>query len=156
MNAVECPPFYARTTGLEGKVDRWQDIEYVAPGFYQLSSRIAPVGRPPVPDGTDDHAYHMVILYGLTPATDGRVHDFWALSRDFCSRATARWTSFLMKMQTNVVQEDVDALNVLESRAERRGGGQRGQRQDRQGWTRPPGGSAHDGRTGRRTWAEVS
>ncbi len=115
MNAVECPPFYSRTTGLEGKVDRWQDIEYFAPGFYVLQSRIAPVGQPPLPDGGDDHAYHMVIFYGLTPATDGSVHDFWALSRDF-SRDESDVDDFLMKMQTNVVLEDVDALNVLERR----------------------------------------
>ena len=31
MNAVECPPFYSRTTGLEGTVDRWQDIDYTPP-----------------------------------------------------------------------------------------------------------------------------
>jgi phenylpropionate dioxygenase-like ring-hydroxylating dioxygenase large terminal subunit len=117
MNAVECPPFYSRTTGLEGKVDRWQDIEYFAPGFYALHSRIAPVGQPPLPDGGDDHAYHMTIFYGLTPASEGQVHDFWALSRDFC-REDGDVSDFLMKMQTNVVQEDVDALTVLERRAQ--------------------------------------
>ncbi|HTT59637.1 MAG TPA: aromatic ring-hydroxylating dioxygenase subunit alpha [Acidimicrobiales bacterium] len=117
MNAVECPPFYSRTTGLEGKVDRWQDIEYFAPGFYALHSRIAPVGQPPLPDGGDDHAYHMTIFYGLTPAKEGQVHDFWALSRDFC-REDSDVDEFLMKMQSNVVQEDVDALNVLERRAQ--------------------------------------
>lgn len=115
MNAVECPPFYSRTTGLEGKVDRWQDIEYHAPGFYVLHSRIAPVGQPPLPDGRDDHAYHMVIFYGLTPASEGQVHDFWALSRDFC-RHESDIDDFLEKMQINVVQEDVDALNILERR----------------------------------------
>jgi len=116
MNAVECPPFYSRTTGLTGKIDRWQDIEYFAPGFYQLHSRIAEVGRAPLPDGTDDHAFHMTIFYGLTPAAPGRVHDFWALSRDFC-REDSEVDEFLMKMQVSVVQEDVDALNILERRA---------------------------------------
>jgi vanillate O-demethylase monooxygenase subunit len=117
MNAVECPPFYSRTTGLEGKVDRWQDIEYFPPGFYALHSRIAPVGEPPLPDGRDDHAYHMTIFYGLTPASPGRVHDFWALARDFC-RDEPEIDEFLMTMQTNVVQEDVDALNILERRTQ--------------------------------------
>ncbi len=84
MDDVECPPFYRQTTGLAGTIDRWQDIEYFAPGFYKLNSRIAPVGQPPLPDGTDDHAFHLKIFYGLTPSTESRVHDFWALSRDFC------------------------------------------------------------------------
>ena len=86
-----CPPFYSRTTGLVGKVDRWQDIEYFAPGFYLLNARIAPVDEPPLADGSDDHAFHMKILYGLTPSSDGKVIDFWALSRDFCI-GDRKWT----------------------------------------------------------------
>lgn len=117
MNAVECPPFYARTTGLAGKVDRWQDIDYTPPGYYLLHSRIGPVAEPPLPDGTDDHAFHMKIFYGLTPSTDRSVYDFWALSRDF-SLDDAEVDQFLQKMQTGVVQEDVDALNVLQRRAD--------------------------------------
>lgn len=115
MDAVECPPFYSRTTGLEGRVDRWQDVAYHPPGFYMIHSRIAPVGQPPLADGDDSHAFHMKIFYGLTPATEGRVHDFWALSRDFCV-GESEIDQFLIKMQVGVVQEDVDALNVLEQR----------------------------------------
>lgn len=116
MNSVDCPPFYSRTTGLEGKVDRWQDIEYFPPGFYLLHARIAPVGQPPLPDGNDDHAFHMKIFYGLTPSTEGKVYDFWALARDFCV-GDDDIDRFLEKMQVSVVQEDVDALNILQVRA---------------------------------------
>ena len=68
-----------------GKIDRWQDIEYFAPGFYllQRAHRRRSTSRP-APDGSDDHAFHMKILYGLTPSTEGSVYDFWALARDFC------------------------------------------------------------------------
>jgi vanillate O-demethylase monooxygenase subunit len=118
MKSVECPPFYARTTGLVGKIDRWQDIEYFAPGFYLLNARIAAVDEPPHADGSDDHAFHMKILYGLTPSHDGRVYDFWALVRDFCV-GDAEVDVFLEKMQTAVVQEDVDALNILQARLEK-------------------------------------
>jgi vanillate O-demethylase monooxygenase subunit len=117
MNAVECPPFYSRTTGLVGKVDRWQDIDYFPPGYYLLNARLAPVERPPLPDGSDDHAFHMKIFYGLTPSTETTVYDFWALARDFCVGDDAI-DGFLEKMQTGVVQEDVDALTILQRRAE--------------------------------------
>ncbi|MHB8379733.1 MAG: Rieske 2Fe-2S domain-containing protein [Acidimicrobiales bacterium] len=117
MNAVECPPFYARTTGLRGKIDRWQDIDYSPPGHYLLHARIAPVGQPPQPDGSDDHAFHMKIFYGLTPSCEGKVYDFWALARDFCV-GDEEIDRFLEKMQAAVVQEDVDALTVLQSRAD--------------------------------------
>ena len=119
MNAVECPPFYSRTTGLQGKVDRWQDIDYSPPGFYLLHARIAPVAQPPLPDGRDDHAFHMKIFYGLTPSTETSVYDFWALARDFCL-GEDEIDRFLEKMQRGVVQEDVDALNILQSRADDR------------------------------------
>jgi phenylpropionate dioxygenase-like ring-hydroxylating dioxygenase large terminal subunit len=115
MRSVECPPFYERTTGLSGRVDRWQDIEYFAPGFYLLHSRIAPIDQPPLPDGTDDHAFHLKVFYGLTPANETQVHDFWALSRDF-ARKQPDIDNFLQVMQTNVVQEDVDALTILHQR----------------------------------------
>lgn len=117
MNTVECPPFYARTTGLTGQVDRWQDIDYFPPGYYLLHARLAPVSQPPLPDGSDDHAFHMKILYGLTPSTETTVYDFWALARDFCV-GEEEIDEFLNKMQTAVVQEDVDALNVLHRRAQ--------------------------------------
>jgi len=117
MNAAECPPFYSRTTGLSGQVDRWQDIDYTPPGYYLLHARIANVGEPPLPDGTDDHGFHMKILYGLTPSTETSVYDFWALSRDFCV-GESEIDQFLEKMQIAVVQEDVDALNIVQRRAE--------------------------------------
>ncbi|CAM5655423.1 hypothetical protein SVIOM342S_09821 [Streptomyces violaceorubidus] len=46
-----CPPFYARSTGISGRIDRWQDIEYHAPCLYVLHSRVAPAGTLPAPDG---------------------------------------------------------------------------------------------------------
>jgi len=115
MNAVECPPFYSRTTGLAGEVDRWQDIEYSPPGYYLLHARIAPVNQPPLPNGDDAHGFHMKIFYGLTPSTDTTVYDFWALARDFCVEDD-EVDRFLEKMQAGVVQEDVDALTVLQGR----------------------------------------
>ncbi len=81
-----------------------------------LNARIAPVGQPPLADGSDDHAFHMKIFYGLTPASEGKVHDFWALARDFCV-GDEEIDRFLEKMQASVVQEDVDALNILQARA---------------------------------------
>jgi len=115
MVNVECPPFYANTTGLSGRIDRWQDIEYFPPSYYKLNSRVARVNEPPLPDGSDDHAFHMKIFYGLTPSTETAVWDFWALSRDF-ALGDGETDTFLEKMQMNVVQEDVDALNILQRR----------------------------------------
>ena len=113
MDDAECPPFYARSTGIEGRITRWQDIEYHAPCLYLLHSRIAPVGVLPGPDGDDSAAFHVEITYAITPSTDHHVYDFWAVSRDF-AQDDEEVTTFLHDFNRTVVIQDVDALNLLQ------------------------------------------
>ena len=53
LDDAACPPFYAKSTGIEGRITRWQDIEHHAPCLYLLHSRIAPAGVVPEADGSD-------------------------------------------------------------------------------------------------------
>jgi vanillate O-demethylase monooxygenase subunit len=113
MDDAECPSFYARSTGLEGRISRWQDIEYHAPCLYLLHSRIAPVGVAPEPDGSDPNGFHTEITYAITPSADGHVYDFWMVSRDWAVE-DAEVTEFLRANNHTVVRQDVDALNLLQ------------------------------------------
>ncbi|MET9428080.1 aromatic ring-hydroxylating dioxygenase subunit alpha [Streptomyces sp. NPDC003036] len=114
MDDAECPPFYAKSTGIEGRITRWQDIEYHAPSLYLLHSRIAPLGAPgPHPDGSDPHAFHVEVVYGITPSTEQTVYDFWAVARDFALHDQGV-TEFLRGNNHTVVMQDVVALNVLQ------------------------------------------
>ncbi|MFD5648707.1 Rieske 2Fe-2S domain-containing protein [Streptomyces sp. NPDC127039] len=114
MEDAECPPFYAKSTGIEGRISRRQDIEYHAPGLYLLHSRIAPVGAPgPAPDGSDPHAFHVEVVYGITPSTERTTYDFWAVARDF-ALDDQKVTDFLRENNHIVVMQDVVALNVLQ------------------------------------------
>ena len=115
MKAVECPPFYSATTGLQTPIDRWQDIEYHPVGCYILHVRVAPAGIEPRPDGSDPRAAHLKVLYGITPSTRGTTLDFWALCRDF-ARDDEAVDDGMATMQTTVVLQDVDALDLLETR----------------------------------------
>ena len=45
------------STGIEGRITRWQDIEFTPPCLYKLHSRIAPVGVLPNDDGTDPDVF---------------------------------------------------------------------------------------------------
>jgi len=114
MEGAEIPAFYERSTGITSPIDRWQDIEYHPVCFYRLDSRIAPAGIGVQPDGTDSRAAHMKILYGITPETETTTLDFWAVARDFAIDDDDV-TKFLDEMQRTIVQQDVDALDVLES-----------------------------------------
>lgn len=115
MKAVECPPFYRESTGLESPIDRWQDIEYHAPGYYLLHVRVAAAGTEPAPDGSDPGAAHVKVLYGITPVDDHHTLDFWAVCRDFAVGDPAVDT-FLADMNREVVLQDVEALGLIEER----------------------------------------
>jgi vanillate O-demethylase monooxygenase subunit len=116
MNDVLCPPSYRPSMaakGITGNIDRWQDIEYHAPGLYLLHSRIAAPGVAPGQDGDDSLAAHKKIVYGITPSTANVTYDFWCVARDHevgDAAADERGT----RSQTAVLHQDVVALNLLE------------------------------------------
>jgi len=113
MKDVECPPFYAKSTGIAGRIDRWQDIEYHAPCLYLLHSRIAPTGVEPASDGDDSAACHAEIVYAITPETPTSTLDFWMVARDFAVDDD-EVSRYLAESNRTVVLQDVVALNVLE------------------------------------------
>jgi vanillate O-demethylase monooxygenase subunit len=113
MADSECPPFYAKSTGITGRITRWQDIEYTPPCLYKLHSRIAPAGVLPREDGTDPDAFHVEVVYAITPETGHSTHDFWAVARDF-ARDDEEVSDFLAAANRTVVLQDVAALDVLE------------------------------------------
>jgi phenylpropionate dioxygenase-like ring-hydroxylating dioxygenase large terminal subunit len=108
MEGVECPPFYAESTGLSTPIDRWQDIEYHAPGCYLLHVRVAPVG-------SDEGAAHVEVMYAITPVDAHHTLDFWSVSRDFAV-GDDEVDAYLAKMNREVVLQDVAALDLIESR----------------------------------------
>jgi vanillate O-demethylase monooxygenase subunit len=110
---AECPPFYAESTGIKGRITRWQDIEYHAPCLYLLHSRISPAGVLPEPDGTDPNGFHAEIVYAITPSTETTTYDFWAVARDFALDDEGV-SEYLASSNRIVVMQDVVALNVLE------------------------------------------
>jgi phenylpropionate dioxygenase-like ring-hydroxylating dioxygenase large terminal subunit len=114
MDDAECPPFYADSTGITGRITRWQDIEYHPPCLYLLHSRIAPAGVLPRPDGTDPGAFHVEVVYAITPSTPGSTLDFWNVARDFATE-DAGVSRFLHDSNRTVVLQDVTALDLLET-----------------------------------------
>lgn len=114
MADADCPAFYARSTGIEGRITRWQDIEYHPPCLYLLHSRVAPVGVLPGPDGRDDDAFHVEVVYAITPSTQTSTYDFWAVARDF-ALDDQEVSTFLHDSNRTVVLQDVAALDLLET-----------------------------------------
>jgi vanillate O-demethylase monooxygenase subunit len=113
MDDAACPPFYANSTGIQGRITRWQDIEYHPPCLYLLHSRIAPQGVYPKPDGDDSAAFHAEIVYAITPSTEHTTYDFWAVARDFAVDDESV-TEYQRSSNHTVVMQDVNALNLLQ------------------------------------------
>jgi vanillate O-demethylase monooxygenase subunit len=113
MDDAACPPFYAKSTGITGRIVRWQDIEYHPPCLYLLHSRVAPTGMLPGADGTDPAGFHVEVVYAITPSTQTCTYDFWAVARDF-ARDDPEVSAFLHDSNRTVVLQDVAALNTLE------------------------------------------
>jgi phenylpropionate dioxygenase-like ring-hydroxylating dioxygenase large terminal subunit len=122
MADAACPPFYSESTGITGRITRWQDIEFFPPCLYVLHSRIAPVGVLPQPDGSDPSAVHAHIVYALTPETEHSTHDFWMVARDFAV-ADESVSTYLHDNNQTVVQQDVVCLDELERLLQADGGG---------------------------------
>ncbi len=114
MERVECPPFYENTTGFSTPIDRSQEIEYHAAGFYLLHVRVPPAGTEPRPDGIDDGA-DVKVLYAITPVDDRHTLDFWAVARDFATDDEAI-DARVAEMNRDVVLQDVHALSLIEVR----------------------------------------
>ena len=78
-----------------------------------LHSRVAPAGVLPEPDGTDPRAFHVEVVYALTPETEHSTHDFWAVARDF-ALDDEKVSAFLAENNRTVVLQDVACLSTLE------------------------------------------
>lgn len=104
MHGVACPPNYQKSTGITGLIDRSQEIQFFAPGFYVLHVRIAEAGD------TQSKGFLSKIVYGITPETARTTHNFYGICRDV-DRDTARppFTG-----QANTVAEDRECLELLE------------------------------------------
>ena len=57
----------------------------------------------------------MKVLYAITPIDDHRTMDFWAVCRDF-GIGDAELDTFIAESNRAVVLQDVEALNLIESR----------------------------------------
>ena len=67
----------------------------------------------PRADGSDPDAFHVEVVYAITPETEHSTHDFWAVARDFALDDQGV-SDFLAESNRTVVLQDVAALDVLE------------------------------------------
>lgn len=77
MNSVP-PPTYVAAVGFKGRVDRWQEFEFVPPGNVLQWSGAVDVGRGARERNNRDGGFSLRIFHGLTPETANTCFYFYA------------------------------------------------------------------------------
>jgi len=78
MFNIEAPPFYKRTTGFDGNIDRWHTTNFTPPGFHIIENGSMPAGSP-----DRRQALERKVLNLITPETRTTSHYFWGVVRQF-------------------------------------------------------------------------
>lgn len=78
MFNIEAPPFYKRTTGFTGRIDRWHTNTFTPPGLHIIENGSMPAGSK-----DRSAALERKVLNLLTPETATSTHYFWAVVRQF-------------------------------------------------------------------------
>lgn len=78
MINIEAPPFYKRTTGFTGRINRWHTNSFTPPGFHIIENGSIPA------DARDrSQALERKVLNLITPETTTSSHYFWGIARQF-------------------------------------------------------------------------
>lgn len=78
INGQPAPPLYVALKNFTGDIDRTQNITWTPPTNIVIESRSMPSGS-----NDPDMILEYRVLNGITPATAGSTHHFWATPRNF-------------------------------------------------------------------------
>ena len=74
------PGIYARAVEFKGRVDRWQEFEYVAPSCILQFTGAMDVGMGAYEEGKRDGGFGLRIFYGITPETEHTTWFLWSVA----------------------------------------------------------------------------
>jgi len=76
------PPTYVKGAGFTGRVDRWQEFEYVIPGAVRQWSGALEVGRG-AKENRDQEGFHLHLFHAITPETENTSFYFWSAANGY-------------------------------------------------------------------------
>lgn len=82
LNSIP-PPTYVEGAGFKGRVDRWMDFEYVAPGTIIQFTGALDAGTGAYDQGKRDGGFALRVFHGITPETEHTSHYFWCASNGY-------------------------------------------------------------------------
>ena len=76
------PPSYVKAAGFQGRVDRWQEFEWVAPSSVLQWTGAADVGTGAC-EGAREGGFQFRLFHGLTPETETSCFYFWSCANGY-------------------------------------------------------------------------
>jgi len=114
LNCVP-PDIYARAVTFEGRVDRWQEFEYVAPSCILQFTGALDVGSGAYERGKRDGGFGLRIFYGITPETEHSSWFLWSAANGYRQNEPAATDALYREMEA-AFKEDEDVLDLQQAR----------------------------------------
>lgn len=110
----EPPPTYKKGGRFEGKVDRWQEFEYVGPSIVLQWSGALEAGAG-AKESRDKEGFHLRLLHGATPETRTTFHYFWSTANGYRQDDPAA----TQEMYDEIYPTFIEDKEIMEAQQER-------------------------------------
>ena len=108
------PPTYVKAAGFEGRVDRWQEFEWVAPSSILQWTGAADVGTGAY-EGKRDGGFQFRLFHGLTPETETSCFYFWSCMNGYRQNEPETTEQLYREIAPTFV-EDKDMVEAQQAR----------------------------------------
>jgi phenylpropionate dioxygenase-like ring-hydroxylating dioxygenase large terminal subunit len=118
MHDIEPPPTYKAAIGFEGNVNRWQNIDFIAPGCFVFDTGVIEAGHA-IPDIRPDtprvnaRMLSRHTMHGVVPETAATAHYYVGFSYD-PAEMTEGTADFIFDSVYKTFMEDVELLELQE------------------------------------------
>ena len=109
------PPTYLKAIPFAGKVDRWQEFEWIAPGSIVQWTGAVDENTGARDEGKRDGGFHLRIFHGLTPETETSCFYFWSGANGY-RQNEPQATRDLFAELTTAFKEDVAIVEQQQAR----------------------------------------
>ena len=97
LNSVP-PPTYVKAAGFKGRIDRWQEFEFVAPSSVIQGTGAFDAGSGAYETGNQDSPFKFRLYHGLTPETERSCFYFWSAANGFRQDEPAATEQFFQEV----------------------------------------------------------
>jgi vanillate O-demethylase monooxygenase subunit len=112
------PPSYVKAAGFQGRVDRWQEFEWVAPSSVLQWTGAADVGTgayEEVNGGKRESGFQFRLFHGLTPETETSCFYFWSVANGYRQNEPEATEQLYREIAPTFV-EDKDMVEAQQAR----------------------------------------